>query len=107
MIEIFYRSEGRISVSQSESVFAELQKSDVVWIDLLSPTGEEKRATESFLGTTIQSRAQAEEIESSSRFFENERAVFANTSFVIPGPEEYSMETVSFVLCDSVLATIR
>ena len=107
MIEIFFRSEGRISVSQSESVFAELQKSDVVWIDLLSPTGEEKRATESFLGTTIQSRAQAEEIESSSRFFENERAVFANTSFVIPGPEEYSMETVSFVLCDSVLATIR
>ena len=62
MIEIFFRSEGRISVSQSESVFAELQKSDVVWIDLLSPTGEEKRATESFLGTTIQSRAQAEEI---------------------------------------------
>lgn len=107
MIEIFYRSDGRILNSQSESLFKELQRSDVVWIDLLSPTGDEKRAAEAFLGTTIQSRAQAEEIESSSRFFENELAVFANTSFVIPGPEEYSMETVSFVLCGTTLTTIR
>jgi len=107
MIEIFYRSNGQILVSQSESSFGELQISDVIWIDLFGPTGEEKRAAEAFLGTTIQSRAQAEEIESSSRFFETERAIFANTEFIIPGPEEYSMETVSFILCGSVLTTIR
>ena len=71
------------------------------------PTGEEKRATESFLGTTIQSRAQAEEIESSSRYSETEQAIFANTNFLIPGPEEYSMETVSFILKDNILTTLR
>ncbi|MCQ2145850.1 MAG: magnesium and cobalt transport protein CorA [Bacteroidales bacterium] len=107
MIEIFYKSNGQVLVSQSESLFQELQKSDVVWIDLFAPSGDEKRATESFLGTTIQSRAQAEEIESSSRFFENDKAIFANTNFVIPGPDEYSMETVSFIICDSILTTIR
>jgi len=107
MIEIFYKSNGQVLVAQSESLFQELQKSDVIWIDLISPTGEEKRSTEAFLGTTIQSRAQAEEIESSSRFFENDKAIFANTNFVIPGPEEYSMETVSFIICDSILTTIR
>ncbi|MBQ0043624.1 MAG: magnesium and cobalt transport protein CorA [Bacteroidales bacterium] len=107
MIEIFYKSNGQVLVSQSESLFQELQRSDVIWIDLFAPSGDEKRSTEAFLGTTIQSRAQAEEIESSSRFFENDKAIFANTNFVIPGPEEYSMETVSFIICDGVLTTIR
>jgi len=107
MIAIFYRSDGHILVSQSESLFAELQIRNVLWIDLFSPSGEEKRSAESFLGTTIQSRAQAEEIESSSRYFESDKAIFANTNFVIPGPEEYSMETVSFILSQGVLTTIR
>ncbi|MBS7291169.1 MAG: magnesium and cobalt transport protein CorA, partial [Bacteroidales bacterium] len=52
-------------------------------------------------------RAQAEEIESSSRFSETDDAIFANTNFVIPGPDDYSMETVSFILCGGVLTTIR
>lgn len=107
MIEIFYRSNGQILVSQSESSFSELRVSDVIWIDLFAPEGEEKRSVEAFLGTTLQTRAQAEEIESSSRFSETDEAIFANTNFVIPGPDEYSMETVSFILCGGVLTTIR
>lgn len=95
-----------MSVSR-EADFGGLTAAQIVWIDLYSPTGEEKRAAESFLGTTIQSRAQAEEIESSSRFSETETAIFANTNFLIPGPEEYSMETVSFMLTKGVLTTLR
>ena len=74
---------------------------------LFSPSGEEKRAVEQFLGTTIQNRAQAEEIEISSRFSETEQAIFANTSYLIPGPEEYTEETVSFILSDNILTTLR
>ena len=107
MIEIFYKDNGQISVSQTETDFANINYDDVLWIDMYLPTGEEKRATESFLGTTIQSRAQAEEIESSSRYSETEQAIFANTNFLIPGPEEYSMETVSFILKDNILTTLR
>ena len=106
MVEIFYRVNGQM-IPQSEVDFSGINAQDVVWIDLFSPTGEEKRAVEAFLGTTIQSRAQAEEIESSSRFYETEQAIFANTNFVIPGPEEYSMETVSFILKDGILTTLR
>ncbi len=94
-------------VSTSEIDLPTIDIKDVIWIDLHSPTGDEKRAVETFLGTTIQSRAQAEEIESSSRFYENEKAIFANTNFLIPGPEEYSTETVSFILTDEVLTTLR
>ncbi len=107
MIEIFYRQDGQMSVSQSEADFAIIPREDVIWIDLFSPTGDEKRATEHFLGTTIQNRAQAEEIEISSRFSETEHAIFANTSFLSPGPEEYNEETVSFILADKILTTLR
>ncbi len=107
MIEIFYRKDGQMMVSQSETDFATIPYSDVVWIDLFTPSGEEKRAVEHFLGTTIQNRAQAEEIEISSRFYETEKAIFANTSFLIPGPEEYNEETVSFILTGDILTTLR
>jgi len=107
MIEIFYRSSGKIALSKSAADLASIGRDEVVWIDLFSPDGDEKRATEKFLGTEIQSRAQAEEIESSSRFSETGAAIFANTNFLMPGPEEYVMEAVSFTLVDNVLATLR
>ena len=107
MIEIFYKSNGQMLMSQSEDMFRSLKMQDVVWIDLFAPSGDEKRAAEAFVGTTIQSRATAEEIESSSRFSETENAIFANTNFLIPGPEEYSMEAVSFIITGNVLTTLR
>ena len=107
MIEIFYKDNGQMMVSQSEADFATIPYDKVIWIDLFSPSGDEKRAVEHFLGTTIQNRAQAEEIEISSRFSETEQAIFANTSFLIPGPDEYTEETVSFILTGNILTTLR
>ena len=106
-MNIFYRENGKIFVSQSEKDFANLELENTVWIDLVDPTGDEKRAVEDFLGTEIQSRAQAEEIESSSRYFETDDAIFANTNFLTPGAEEYNMQAVSFTLVDRTLTTLR
>ena len=94
MIAIFYRQNGKLLVSQSETELSNLKRDNVLWIDILSPSGEEKHTVDEFLGEEIQSRAQAEEIESSSRFSETENAIFANTNFLMPGPEDYSMEAV-------------
>ena len=107
MLNIFYRENGKIGVSQSEKDFAKLTLENTVWIDLVDPSGSEKRAVESFLGTEIQSRAQAEEIESSSRYFETDEAIFANTNFLTPGAEEYMMQAVSFTIVDKTLTTLR
>ena len=96
MIAIFYRKNGKLLVSQSETELSKMNRDDVLWIDILSPSGEEKHTVDDFLGEEIQSRAQAEEIESSSRFSETEDAIFANTNFLMPGPEDYSMEAVSY-----------
>ena len=107
MISIFYRTNGKLMVSQSEADLTNLNLNDVVWIDLFAPESAEKRATEKFLGVEIQSRATAEEIESSSRFKETDTAIFANTNFLMPGPEEYTMEAVSFTLVGGVITTLR
>ena len=107
MIAIFYRRNGKLVVSQSETELAKISRDDVLWIDLLSPSGEEKHTVDDFLGEEIQSRAQAEEIESSSRYSETENAIFANTNFLMPGPEDYTMEAVSFTFVDNCLTTLR
>ena len=107
MIKFFYRLGSEIKFSQSETEFATISKENVLWIDLLDPTGEQKRAVESYLGTEIQSRAEAEEIESSSRFYEEGNAIFANTNFLSPADDEMLMDPVSFILVGNTLTTIR
>lgn len=107
MIQIFYKTNGQILTSETIDLLNDLGFDDVLWIDLFSPTGDEKRGVEDFLDMTLQSRAQAEEIESSSRYSETETTIFANTNFMIPGPEDYSMEAVSFILCEGIIVSIR
>ena len=107
MIRIFYRNGAEILLAQSEKKFAVIGKENVLWIDLISPSGEEKRATEAFLDVVIQSRAQAEEIESSSRFSEDDKAIYANTNFLSPADDEMLMDPVSFILTDKILTTLR
>ena len=107
MIKIFYRLGDEIMLSRSQTEFATISKENVLWIDILEPTGEEKRATELFLGTEIQSRDQTEEIESSSRFSEDEMGIYANTYFLSPTGDEMSSDPVSFIITDHTLTTLR
>ena len=53
MIAIFYRRNGKLVVSQSEKELSKLSREDVLWIDLLSPSGEEKHTVDDFLGEEI------------------------------------------------------
>ena len=107
MIKIFYRRGAEIVFAQSETEFAAISKENVLWIDLLQPSGEQKRAVEAYLGTEIQSRAEAEEIESSSRFSEEDGVIFANTNFLSPADDEMLMDPVSFIIAGGILTTVR
>lgn len=107
MIKIFYRQGGEILLARSQTEFATIGKENVIWIDLQQPTGDEKRAAEAFLGTKIQNRGQAEEIETSSRFYETVGYIFANTNFLSPTGDEMSMDPVSFILTKHTLVTLR
>ena len=107
MVKIFYRSGAEILLSQSETELSAISRENVIWIDMLQPTGDQKRFVEQYLGTEIQSRAEAEEIESSSRFSEENGAIFANTNFLSPADDEMLMDAVSFILVRGILTTIR
>ena len=107
MLEIFYKQKGELSTTSDLIALENLGYDDVIWIDMVSPSGEEKRGVEEFLNTTLQSRAQAEEIESSSRYSETETTIFINTNFLIPAPESYNTEPVSFILCEGIIVSIR
>lgn len=107
MIKIFYRKDGKIEFCQSETELAVISKDAVLWIDLLQPSGDQKRAVEAYLGTEIQSRAEAEEIESSSRFSEEDGVIFANTNFLSPADDQMLMDPVSFIVAGGILTTVR
>ncbi len=107
MIKIFYRKDGKIESCQSETELAVISKDAALWIDLLQPSGDQKRAVEAYLGTEIQSRAEAEEIESSSRFSEEDGVIFANTNFLSPADDQMLMDPVSFIVAGGILTTVR
>ena len=107
MFTIYYKIQNTITQSADIKILQELDFEDIIWIDLNDPTGDEKRDVEAFLGTEIQSRAQAEEIESTSRYFETEDAIFANTNFLISQTESFTYDAVSFTLCREILITLH
>ncbi|MBQ0122101.1 MAG: magnesium and cobalt transport protein CorA [Bacteroidales bacterium] len=107
MIQVFYSSNGQAEVAETTTILKEINVRNALWLDLFNPTGDEKRAVEEFLGTNLQSRAQAEEIESSSRYSETLDSIFINTDFLTPSADSYNMESVSFILTGNVITSIR
>lgn len=80
----------------------------VVWIDLLSPTREEKQFIERALAVTIPSREEMVEIEESSRYYENSGSLFMTASLVSGiGQQSPSIAEVTFVLSRRWLVTVR
>jgi magnesium transporter len=80
----------------------------VVWIDLLSPTGEEERAIEAALGFEVPTRDEMAEIEESSRLYTENGAAFmtANVpSFV--DTDDPVLAPVTFILAGERLLTLR
>ncbi|MDR1225739.1 MAG: magnesium/cobalt transporter CorA [Prevotellaceae bacterium] len=108
MVNYYIKENSRITSSTALEQLNELSYDEVLWIDMISPTPEERSMVEEFLNINLQTQQQAEEIESSSRYYETESTLYANTSFLLANKEhELSSEQVSFILCEGVLVSIR
>jgi magnesium transporter len=81
---------------------------DSLWLDLTNPTPEERRAVDSALGMELPTRADMEEIEVSSRLYQEEGGVFM-TALILSNTdsEQPSADVVTFVLARDKLVTIR
>jgi magnesium transporter len=81
---------------------------DGVWIDLFSPTNEERRKVGDLLGVEMPTRADMEEIEISSRLYQEGGGIFL-TALVISNSDSDNpvADVVSFVLTKDKFVTIR
>lgn len=107
MLTIYLRSYNKIVRNPDIKLFDELGYDDILWIDMLEPTIKEKRAVEDFLELSFQTQQQIEEIESSSRYSETEKATYCNTNFMVTNEGQLTTVPVSFVVSDGILITER
>lgn len=83
-------------------------KDRVVWVDLFSPTREEDAAIEDWIGVSIPSLEEMEEIEISSRLYvENGAYIMTATLPAHADGDRPKMSPVTFVLAGSRLITVR
>lgn len=103
-VRLFYFENGRLKIARDISVLKEIPLSNFVWIDLNHVAPDTESQLEQFLKIYIQEEEEMEEIEMSSRFIETEDTLVANASFLL---DSYEKETVSFILKNGILVSVR
>ncbi len=107
MVNIFFKENEKLKLHQGISDFENIPRKDIVWIDLLQPSYDERIAIESYFNITLQTRQEIEEIEVSSRYFETDNLIVNNSHFLIPTDNEFRKEPVSFILKENILFSHR
>lgn len=108
MLKAYLRTEDTIKALTLELEHLEtLDPSTLVWLDMVSPTPEENIAVERSLKLELPTRQESEEIEYSSRYWEDESGIWINTPFLVKEEDNIANETVSFILKGNFLTTIR
>ena len=108
MITIYLKQYNKIIRNADVRLFDELGYDDILWIDMMQPTIKEQRAVESFIEISLQTRQQIEEIESTSKYSENENAIISNSNFFIPTGDSFVVEPMSFIISnEGVLVSVR
>jgi len=83
-------------------------KNEIIWADLLSPTEDEQRAVEAWLGIEFPSREEMEEIEISSRLYAEDGVHYMTTTLPAQSDKDApEMGPVTFILAGKRLLTLR
>ena len=109
MLTIYLKQYNKIIRNAEPELLDNLGYDDILWLDLLSPTIKEQKAVENIMEESLQTRQQVEEIESTSKYSENENSIISNTNFFIPQPGgTFLVEPVSFIISnEGVLVSQR
>jgi magnesium transporter len=103
MLTIFRDRAKGMEASPAPELLAE-----AIWIDALNPTAEEKAAIEKVTGLYVSSEAELSEIESSSRFFEEDGAIYLSLPVIAQGKTPQCVTTpMGFVLSQERVISIR
>ena len=101
-LKIFYKDNEKIKVARTISALKQLDKKDIIWIDLLDVSDKTEDTLEGFLKIDIQEDEEMEEIEMSSRYIPTDDSIVANSNFL---HANFDVEPVNFILKYSILVT--
>ena len=98
MLNIFTLANGRLVQEEIESL-EELARFQPIWVDLESPTPEEKRWIKQHYGLSIPEDAMDEDIEESARFYEEDNGeLHIRSDFLIDDHDQPRGVRVAFIL---------
>ncbi len=98
MLNIFTLANGRLCQEEIESL-EELSRFKPIWVDLESPTQEEKRWIMQYYGLSIPADAMDEDIEESARFYREENGeLHIRSDFLVPDDAQPHTVRVAFIL---------
>ena len=98
MLNIFTLANGRLFQEEIESL-EELSKFQPIWVDLESPTPEEKRWVKQYYGLSIPEDAMDEDIEESARFYEEDNGeLHIRSDFLVADADDPRTVRVAFIL---------
>lgn len=103
MVNYFYLDRTIVRMDSGENP----EVRNVFWVDLISPSTEEKLQVERDFNVELFTKQESEEIESSSKFVETEDEIGINLNFLVPEERTFSNEPVSFIIKDKILFTQR
>jgi magnesium transporter len=108
MLNVFRLANGRLFQEEIDSADA-LARVQPVWVDLESPTAEEKRWITERFGLVIPDDIVDEDLEESARFYEEEESgeLHIRSDFLIEDEDQTRNVRVAFILREKVLFSIH
>ncbi|PWW46755.1 magnesium/cobalt transporter CorA [Melaminivora alkalimesophila] len=98
MLNIFSLANGRLVQEEIESL-DELKRFQPIWVDLQSPTVEEKRWVRQHYGLSIPEDVMDQDIEESARFYEEDNGeLHLRSDFIVDDEENPRSVRVAFIL---------
>jgi magnesium transporter len=106
MIRVYTISRGKIDQLKNPPFEDILELKNIIWMDLQSPTQQERQFVETHYEIEFFTSQELQEIESSSRFLETEETIEINLGFVTQ-ENELIVNNVTFILKANILFTYR
>ncbi|NUQ23179.1 MAG: magnesium/cobalt transporter CorA [Saprospiraceae bacterium] len=107
MLFTVYKTATGLSTTTELEQLALTDAAQVVWIDLFNTAPDERDLIEAKFNIELFTRQEAEEIESSSKYFENGDEINANSTYIFHRDGLYANDPVSFILKGNLLVTQR
>ncbi|OCL81659.1 magnesium/cobalt transporter CorA [Arcobacter porcinus] len=108
MINCYVRKENRLTVVEGIDFLEDSEnRKNVIWIDMFLPTIQEVKSIEKYFNIEFPTKQESEEIELSSRYWEEKDRIEINSYFLINDHKEPVNETVSFILQADLLISVR